>query len=763
MSRSERVSKHRAILGVLLVSLLLGIGLIGVGAGAAEGPLGASETIGTTATTGTTAMTGVTEATGTTEAGRTTETRRTTEAIEPNGPNGPLKTAETGVATYSVVSGAIGPRTTATTDDDADTIRLQNGLFMTDEPGSVGVTTRAEIPDRVTEFEVTLLSADGTVVDADGFEPAADAAPDESAWTWDGQTETPSLTYSMDANETVGADGPIATDGTYRFVDVGDWALVQAPRTSAAWSYTGQFSGQVRLERETVVDGEGAASRTMAFLGPHEERVHEGVDSRYRLIVPDAARPVATPADVFASFDGAAAALRVGAADDEVFAVVAPTGDAQWGVRGLQTGDADLWVSDEEAVDTPDDVWAHEYVHTRQSYRTEASARWFTEATATYYAALFALERGDVDFDAFERTLARGERSPAASSVLADPDTWADNADYTKGSLVAGELDRRIRLATDGGASLATVFRTLNDADDPITNDDVLDAVELAVAEGADATAAAEVRTEAERLTATRATPETWNRAAHAEAFGETPARVGYTLADEGVRASGEYRDRPVDRGPVELVAGETLDLSMLVSNTGGAAGRYELALTVDGEPVEVRSGTIDPGKETVERLERGFARAGEYDVRIGSETLTVAVTEPAPVLVRGLTTDPTAVAGGESVRATASVANDAAVPAGAEIEFLVDGDIVGAERVGLDANAETTVERDIRLSDDIGPGTVTVSVVGPVNEASTTVEVEGEGVIGGTTDGAVPGLGPVAAIVAVLTAGTVMARRRTG
>jgi len=298
------------------------------------------------------------------------------------------------------------------------------------------------------------------------------------------------------------------------------------------------------------------------------------------------------------------------------------------------------------------------------------------------------------------------------------------------------------------------VFRSLNEADDPITNDDVLDAVEAAAAAGGDEAAAAEVRAEAERVTATRASPETWDQTAHAEAFGETPARVGYALADDGVRASGEYRDRPVDRDPVELVEGETLDLSMLVSNTGGAPGSYDLSLTVDGEPVDERSGTVDPGEETRERFEHAFTDSGEHEVRIGSETLTIAVTEPAPVLVREVTAEPGAVAAGESVRATATVANDATIPAGAEIEFVVDGEAVETAVVSLDANAETTVERDLRIDEGIGSGAVTVRVVGPADEASTTVDVEGGGVIDGATDGAIPGFGSAVAVVAVVTVG---------
>ncbi|WP_050032628.1 COG1470 family protein [Halorubrum halophilum] len=652
-----------------------------------------------------------------------------------------------------------------TAGDDADVIRLRNEMVQTDERGTVGVTTRAEIPDRVTELEVTLRSVDAgtdTDIEADGFVPADDSGPDESVWEWDGETADPSLTYAVDANDTVEGEGPLAVDGTHRFVDAGEWALVRTPRVGAVWSYTGQYEGQVRSERETVVAGEGVASQTMAFLGPHEEYVREAAGQRYRLIVPDAADPVASPDEVFGVFAHASTALQVGARDEEVVAFAAPTGEVSWAVRGLQTGDADLWVRDREPAGTAADVWTHEYVHTRQAYRTEASGRWITEASATHYAALFALERGAADFDEFEATLARGERDPDASAVLSDPTTWEGNADYTKGALVAGEIDRRLRVETDGAASLATVLRELNEADRPITNEDVLNAVEAAAAEGADDATAAEVRADAERLTTTRGTAETWGRDAHTAAFGETPAQVGYELADDGIRAAGEYRNRTVARDPVELVAGESLEAAVVASNTGGAAGSYDLSLSVDGEPVENRSGTLDAGAETVEHFEHSFNDPGEYEVQIGSERLTVAVSEPARPSVRGVSTASDRVAAGESVVANATVGNDASVPAGGEIEFRVDGETVATAPVRLDAGEEATVGREITVDDDggslgVGSGNVTVSVVGPVDEASTTVTVEGAGLI--SVDGA-PGFGPAVALVSIVVAGTSLARR---
>jgi len=245
------------------------------------------------------------------------------------------------------LSGDPGPAA-QTAGDDADVIRLRNELAQTDERGTVGVTTRAEIPDRVTELEVTLLSAaDGDAdIEADGFVPADDAGPDESVWEWDGDTADPSLTYAIDANDdTIEEEGPLLrpTAPTASSTRASGRSS-EPPRRRRAWSYTGQYEGQVRLDRETVAAGEGVASQSMAFLGPHEEHVREAAGQQYRLIVPDAADPVASPDEVFGAFENASTALQVGARDETVVAFVAPTGEVSWAVRGLQTGDADLWV-----------------------------------------------------------------------------------------------------------------------------------------------------------------------------------------------------------------------------------------------------------------------------------------------------------------------------------------------------------------------------------------------------------------------------------
>ena len=655
----------------------------------------------------------------------------------------------------------------ATTESVGGDIAVTNALFLTDDRGTVGVTTTAAVPDRLSELRITLRSANDATIETDGFTHVENDDDGNPVVEWDGTADRPSVTYRMDANVTADPEGPLAEAGAYRFVDAGDWAIVRTPVLDLSWrgpSGTG-------VARENAVDGPGVASQAMAFLGPHEEHVHEASGQRFRLIVPDAAELDESPDRVFAAFEHASTALQVGARDDEVVAVAAPTGTVEWSVRGLQIGDADLWVLDDEPAGTADDVWTHEYVHTRQSYEADESAHWFTEASAMHYAALFALERGEADFEEFRRTLARGEREPDASAVLTDPATWTGPADYTKGALVAGEIDRQLRTATDGEASLATVFRSMNEAEEPVTSETFLDAVEAAAAESGDDDVGADVRADAERYTTTEAVPALWDRDDHEAAFGETPAQVGYGVDTDGVRAAGEYRDRPIDRDPVRLVANETLVLELSVRNTGGVAGDYEVTSSVDGEPVDTRTGTVEGGDALTERFEHAFSEPGEYEVRIGGETFSVVVSDPADVTVRDVRVDPDATAAdgtvtaGDTVTVTAGLGNDAAIPADGDVEFRVDGEPVGSDPVRLDVDEETTLERELTL-EERGSTTITVATAG--GEVSTIVEVESDGVLDrpsddgpvGETVGDVPGFGAAVAVLAVLSI-TLLARGR--
>jgi PGF-CTERM protein len=639
------------------------------------------------------------------------------------------------------------------------TIHVRNHLRQVAPAGEYGVRTRVEIPDRVVELRLRIPDR-ATDVSADGF-----TRENATTWAWDERTERPSLEYRMPANRTIEDGGPLQGDGSYLFVDVGEWAIVNPPQVQLR----AQSVAPVRFERENVVAGEGAASDSMAYLGPFEEHVRSANGQRFRLIVPERADLASSPDAILGTLDHASGALRVGDRDAEVFVIAAPTSDVGWGVRGLQSGPADMWVRDAEPVDAPTDVWTHEYVHTRQGYRTTASGRWTIEAAATYYAALFALERGDIDFATFQRTLRRGERDPQAGATLSQPATWRNDANYWKGALVVGEIDRRIRLATDGEDTFTSVLRELNAAEEPATNDDLLAAV--AAAGGSD------VRTAARSFTTTDRAPTAWDRDAHDAAFGTLPARIGYSIADpDAVRVTGEYRNRTVDRNPVRLVVGETLRLRVSVSNDGGTAGDYDLAVRVDGDAVATRTGRLAADEGTIETVEHRFEEPGTHDLTVGGQSLQVSVSDPASVSVHDLTADPETVARGETVAVTAAVENAASIPAAGSLTLRVNGDATETREVRLDAGERNEIRFEVTPADsgettiELGGerATITVtdggtgSVPGEPTAGDATADDSadpGSGPLPSTEEG-VPGFGPAVAVIALLLAATLFVAR---
>ncbi|WP_435118482.1 CARDB domain-containing protein [Halolamina sp. C58] len=613
------------------------------------------------------------------------------------------------------------------------TIAVDTVLSLTPQrPGSIGVVQTFEIPAEVTELRVT-LDPQSNVTDADGFSHV-----DGQTWAWDGETAAPRLRYGMAANRTTDRDGPMGADGSYLYADVGQWALVQQPNLGYQWRYRGADS--ISVDRTTRVDGAGAVGETTAFLGAHTTYTRAVAEQEITLIVPEAASLADPPEEILDGLGNASQALHVGDRDPTVFAVAAPTDRVNWAAQGIQVGDTDFWVRAPQSIDDVGNAWLHEYVHTRQSFRTADSGRWVTEASATWYAALLSHRHEGVSFARFTEFLDRGTNEPQASSVLADPTDWANNANYWKGALVTGEIDRRIRVATDRGATFQRVLASLNERTSPITNEDVLAAVADA---GGQST-----RTPAERLTTTSDAPEVWNRSAHREAFGGDAAllRVEFDPATD-VRATGPYRNATLSP-PVTLAAGETLSLRTAVENLGGASGEYAVTLRVDDRTVATANGTLAPGERTAVSLTHEFEEPGRYTVSIAGERLPVAVREPATPTVTDLAVEPRTVEPGGETTVTATVANDGQVPGNATIPFTRNGETVTTRTVTLGPGERETVSATVELPAAgeyrVGAGgrAVDVRAVAPTTETTT------------------PGFGVPVAIVAVLAA---LGLRRSG
>lgn len=643
--------------------------------------------------------------------------------------------------------------TEAATARDDSTIHLTQTLHrLPDRPGQYEADNRYRIPDQVVELEVT-VPAEATAFQTRGF-----SAEGDGRYVWDGETAGPRLGFRMPANETVDRDDPLSGPGRYLFVDTGEWGIVQRPPLGHSWGWRG--SPTVRFDR-TLAASPGAAGSDVAYLGEYEERRHTAHDQRFRLVVPTRSDMAEEPATVFGTLANTSDALRVGDRDEEVFLVAAPTADVQWGARGVQIGDTDVWVRDSERVDDVENVWVHEYVHTRQDYQTTGETRWFTEAAATYYAALYALEGDRVGFDTFRNRLRMGTHGRHENVVLADTGTWQSHPDYYVGPLVLGDVDRRTRAASSSERALHTVFARMNDADGSVGAGQFYDFV-------ADAGGADEANL-TRRYAESTERPTLWNVSTHQAVFGPIPARIDYRLAagvrENAIRASGPYRNRTL-RYPYVVVPGERFSIDVVVENTGGTAGDYDVHLRNDEVTLDRRTGRIDPGSSVTVTTNGSLDRPGEYELRVGGERVPVTVWDPVEAEVTGLRTDASEdVRPGDPVTVTVTVRNDAGWPGERDVRVTADdgaggrdeGDRTVAERtVRLDGESERTVTATVTFDE---PGTYQIGVADS-DVTPRTVRVAAD-------RGPLPAVGPVAAAlagVAVLLAMVVaalLARRR--
>ena len=611
----------------------------------------------------------------------------------------------TGTDTSKVSAG--GPPASLVTPLDqttsAETIELNRELqLVPDEPGTFAATNEYRPPDSLTSLEVTLPEG-ATVQSSNGFD-----ALEDRTYAWNEETDTPSLHYQLSGNETVPRDGPISAPGSLIFADTGDWALVRQPGIAHSWSWQGQ-DVQVSLDRTTTAR-QGVVGDQMVYLGPYEEHVHEAHDQRFRLVVPGPATLEETPSEIFDALGATADRLRVDARDPEVLAIAAPTGNVDWAVRGLQTGESDMWVRDVEPLADPDNVWIHEYVHTRQDYDPASDFRWFTEATATYYAALATFEQDRISFEQFQALLARGERSIHADSVLAEPSSWQRNANYHVGALVSGELDRQLRLATDRERSLQTVFRRVNAASGTVSAAEFRAIV-------ADA-AGDDLERVAETLTETTERPGVWDREQHGDAFAIAPAR--FTFEPTGDRTvTGPYRNRTLTEGDPVVVPGETVSVDVLVSNAGGTTGEYEAPFVVDDVLRETRTGALDPDESTILTVDEPFQAPGTYNLSVGDSTVSVEVREPAPLTIDETRLNRSQLNPGHTVSVTVGLRNDAAYPGERNLTLTSGSELLGTEEVRLDADSHTEVTFETQFAD---PGEYTLTV-GEETDLTVTVE----------------------------------------
>jgi hypothetical protein len=616
------------------------------------------------------------------------------------------ETAGAGAATAASVA-AVGSDATQT--DGGDVIRqTQTYARVTSEPGEVAVTLRYAIPDRVVGLE-THVPAAATVTGTDGFDRV-----NESVYEWDETPGTATISYRINPNRTIEKSGPEGADGRYLSVDTGEWALLTRSLTPTRWRYTGREP--VGYNRTVRTAGPGAAGEEIVYLGEvatFEETAH---NQTFTLAVPERATMAASAISVLDSLTNASNGLRVGDRDERVFVVAAPSGAVDWGVEGYQIGDADMWVQSRQSLATANNVWLHEYVHSRQAYETTPETRWTVEGWATYYAAVLTLEQDRIGYDEFRAQLAVGERPVYSDVALTDRSSWTEDANYRKGALVAGRTDADIRSATGRNRTLQTVFQSLNGYRDPVTQSQFLDEVEAAGGASVRDTTATEAETAAVTM---------WNETTHRRLFGAIPARIGYSLPpvdrEDAYRADSLYRSNAPVGGsePIRLVTNETLAVDAVVENAGGETGAYNVTLAVNGTVVAAKQGQIDAGDRTEVEVTHTFPDPGRYGINVDGDAVTVVVSEPAAASVTGVSASPREVRQGGRVDVAATVANENDIPGTAAVVFRRDGVVFAEQRLYLPPQTTRTVVRAVTLGD---PGTVALSAGD--GQATTAVDV---------------------------------------
>ncbi|MFA9416104.1 CARDB domain-containing protein [Natrinema sp. HArc-T2] len=636
-------------------------------------------------------------------------------------------------ASHSETLGSVGPSTGSTDVFDRTTVLRHRP----DDTDVFEAETTFHVPDAVTQFEIQLQQG-ASVESVTGLERTG-----ERTYAWTDATDEPTIRYTMPADRQGETYGTRSSETGYTFVDTGDWGIVAVPSLNISLRRT----DPVGIEETVTVDGPGATGGHIAVFGrvtTYERATNGGT---IRLVVPEAARLEESPDAILTALADARDRLEVGMRRDEVVVIAAPT-EADWGPRGIQYGRADAWVVADAALDEPNPAWLHEYVHVRQRFSSAATdttpkTAWLVEAQADYYAGLLAFERGDTDFGDFSDLLERGERSPYADGILVDRSTWADpKTDYVKGALVYGELDRRLRLATDGDRTLADVFRALNAQEGPITEADFLQTLEDY--------GGADVRAAAERYTRTEATPEMWSRSQQSAIFEQPVAAFEYGFGSGPIEvagqewphwnASGTAGIAGASGGVIAVPVGEPVSVPATVDNVGSRDGSYDATLQVDGRPVDAHQGRLAAGKGTRHRLSWTPAEPGEYTVRVGSERLTAVVRSAASVTVTDLMVETERVEPGEPVTVTATVEAADERPAATVLAFRTADGVVAERPVALRAGNSRTVEAELRFDE---PGRYQIAV----GDRTATARV-GSGPAAALE--AVPGFGIPAALIAV-------------
>ncbi|WP_435360197.1 hypothetical protein [Haloarchaeobius sp. DFWS5] len=324
---------------------------------------------------------------------------------------------------------------------------------LPDDPGRVAVRAEFELSSAVTRVTATFPAA-ATHRSETGFEPVQnESSPTDLRWG--GDDPTPTVSYRVDAR--------LVAHGGVESVDTREWSFLSERAVGLAdvnWWYRGPRPPSSRTF--ALAPGvDGVAGDDVALLGETTVSERQISGHTFRLVVADAAAAEpsqAATADQLASLAESFEGFGRSAERTTVF--VPPARIRQGGLATVRHGpERELWVRGGP------ETLAHEFVHTRQSFRpvrgrNGPAMTWLLEGMGDYYASLHELRQGRLDYATFRQ---RTTTDKHADAVLTDESTWAGGAvAYAKGRRVVAALDAKLRVETGGQRSFRDVWRRMN-------------------------------------------------------------------------------------------------------------------------------------------------------------------------------------------------------------------------------------------------------------------------------------------------------------
>jgi hypothetical protein len=200
------------------------------------------------------------------------------------------------------------------------------------------------------------------------------------------------------------------------------------------------------------------------YLGPYTEYSQMIGEQNVRLIVSDEATLEDDPNEVVAALQDASQYM-VGSIHSEILVLALPSPMREGGMAYTQSGE--FWVHESARLDSPNNLWFHEYMHTRQTYETTQSMKWFREASAQYHAAALTFNQERISERVFLNYITNDKYS---DEVLVDPETWSDNqVPYVKGPKVLYALDLELRKRTSREQHLGNVIYRMHQQEGAIS------------------------------------------------------------------------------------------------------------------------------------------------------------------------------------------------------------------------------------------------------------------------------------------------------